>query len=156
MSRCSSLTRFPFFANDRFFLSVFYWFSLGFSRFFAPRGVSSWTSSWSYVGARLERVLGGSEVAQQGDSLLRLNKEFPCWAPSWTSSWSYVEARLGRLLGAILGRFWRRLGDVLGVYWGFLGASWGVLAVSMGCLGASLGGPGGILGRLETFQDALA
>ena len=130
-------------------MSVFYWFSLGFSRFFAPRGVSSWTSSWSHVGARLERVLGGSEVAQQGHSLLRLNKEFPCRAPTWTSSWSYVEARLGRLLGAILGRFWRRLGDVLG-------ASWGVLAVSMGSLGASLGGPGGILGRLETFQDALA
>ena len=59
-------------------------FSLGFSWFFGPRGLPSWTSSWSYVGARLERVLGGSEVAQQGDSLLRLNKEFPCWAPSWS------------------------------------------------------------------------
>ena len=43
------------------FLLLF--FSLGFSWFFGPRGPPSWTSSWSYVGARLERVLGGSEVA---------------------------------------------------------------------------------------------
>ena len=55
-------------------------------------------------------------------------------------------------LGKVLEASWRRLGGVLGLLGGVLGRLGGVYGVSWGVFG----GPGGILGRLETFQDALA
>ena len=111
----------------------------------------------------LELVLRGS-----WEALRSLNKEIPCYGLTRDflvrrQIGPQVGAMLKLVLGGFLERSWEGFGGVLetswgciGASWGRLGASWGVLAVSMGCLGASLGGPGGILGRFETFQDALA
>ena len=101
-----------------FFLELFHWFSLGFSRFFAPMGGPKMDPfgcpSWRGFRGVLGGVLGG------------------------------FLGRLGVDLGRMRGLSWGRLGlSCVLSFWGRLGAVWWA---SWGRFGVSWGRPGGVLG----------
>ena len=102
-------------------------FSLGFSRFFGPRGVSRWTpnmdlswaSFWEASWNDFGKVFGsqdGLKKAQDGAKTAKMA--------------SILGSIFGWMLSAILG-------GCLGASWGVLGSSWGRLGTSWSVLGAS-------------------
>ena len=108
--------------------TVFFpWFSLRFSMFSGPRGVSrwtpnmdlSWTSFWEASWSDFGKVFGsqdGLKKAQDGAKTAKM-----------ASIWGSI---FGCMLSAILG-------GCLGASWGVLGSSWGRLGTSWSVLGAS-------------------